>query len=146
MLPSIWRNHNVSPGYSGHDFFDDLFFGWPEFRGEGDFAWTPRVDIQETDKEIILDFELPGIDKKDIKVELKDSRLTVSGERKQETKSNNAEHRRTERHYGKYERSFTLPDTVSADKVSAEYKNGILTLNLPKTEKAISKEIAVEVK
>jgi HSP20 family protein len=146
MLPSIWRNHHAVPGYSEHDFFDKFFFGWPDFRGEGDFAWTPRVDIQETDKEIILDFELPGIDKKDIKVELKDNRLTVSGERKQETKSDNAEHRRIERHYGKYERTFTLPDTVSADKVAAEYKNGILTLNLPKTEKAIPKEIAVEVK
>jgi len=146
MLPSIWRNHGEIPGYSAHNFFDSLFYDWPEFRGEGDFAWTPRVDIQETDKEIILDFEIPGIDKKDIKVELKDNRLTVSGERRQETKDENAEHRRIERHYGKYERTFTIPDSVKTDKVAAEYKNGMLTLSLPKSEKAIPKEIAVEVK
>ena len=98
MLPSIWRKQ--SPIYSASNFFDNFFYGWPEYDRAAEFAWSPRVDIQETDKEIILDFELPGIDKKDIKVELKNDRLTISGERKQEEKSENAEHRRIERHYG----------------------------------------------
>ena len=146
MLPSIWRKNNSIPGYSASDFFDNFFYGWPESDRTAEFKWSPRVDIQETDKDIILDFELPGIDKKDIKVEVKDNRLTVSGERKQETKSENAENRRIERHYGKYERTFSLPDTVKTDKVAAEYKDGILSLNLPKTKKAAPKEIAVEVK
>ena len=146
MLPSIWRKNNSILNHSANDFFDNFFYGWPAFEREAEFKWSPRTDIQETDKEIILDFELPGIDKKDIKVEVKDNRLSISGERKQENKDENAESRRIERHYGKYERTFSLPENVKTDKLSAKYIDGILTINLPKTEKAIPKEIAVEVK
>jgi HSP20 family protein len=146
MLPSIWRKNNLIPAYSANNLFENFFYGWPESERAAEFKWSPRVDIQETDKEIIIDFEIPGINKKDINVEVKDNRLTVSGERKQESKSDDTEHRRIERYYGKYERTFQLPDSVKADKVAAEYKDGILSLNLPKAEKAIPKEIAVEVK
>ena len=146
MLPSIWRKNKAILNNPENDFFDTFFYGWPTIDSEKEFKWSPRADIHETDTEIILDFELPGIEKNDIKVELKDNTLSVSGERKQDENIENAETRRIERHYGKYERTFTLPDTVKSEDVSAAYKNGILTLSLPKAEKAIPKEIAVEVK
>ena len=146
MLPSLWRNRVSSATPSLDDFIERFFYGWPTAKGETDYNWSPRIDVNETDKEIIIDAEVPGIDKKDIKVEVKDNILSISGERKQEKKSENAECFRVERHYGKFERTFGLPETVLADKVSAHYKDGVLKLTLPKTEKAKPKEIAVEVK
>jgi len=146
MLPTIWRNRGSLVGPSMDDFIERFFYGWPAFERESDITWSPRVDVNETDNEIIIDVELPGIDKKDVKVEIKDNVLSISGERMKEEKTENAECYRTERHYGKFERTFGLPDTVEADKVSAKYKDGVLALTLPKTEKAKPKEIAVEVK
>jgi len=146
MLPSLWRNKGSLIAPSVDDFIEKFFYGWPAFERNAELTWIPRVDVNETDKEIILDVELPGIDKKDIKVEVKDNTLSISGERKQEKKTENAESCRVERLYGKFERTFTLPDTVLTDNVSAKYKDGILTLTLHKTEKAKPKEIAVEVK
>lgn len=146
MLPTLWRNRGSLIGPSLDDFIGKFFYGWPVFERETDLTWSPRVDVNETDNEIIIDVELPGIDKKDVKVEVKDNILSISGERKQEKKTENAESCRVERHYGKFKRTFGLSDTVEADKVSAKYKDGVLALTLPKTEKAKPKEIAVEVK
>ena len=146
MLPSLWRERGSHVGPSLDDFVERIFYGWPSFERDSDLAWSPRVDVNETDKEIILEAELPGIDKKDIKVEVKDNTLSISGERKHEKKTENAGSSRIERNYGKFERTFRLPDTVLSDDVAAKYKDGILTLNLPKTEKTKPKEIAVEVK
>lgn len=146
MLPSLWRNRGSLIAPSMEDFIEKIFYGWPGIVKDTELTWIPRVDVNETDKEIILDIELPGIDKKDVKVEVKDNTLSISGERNQEKKTENAESCRVERHYGKFERTFALPDTVLTDNVSAKYKDGILILTLPKTEKAKPKEIAVEVK
>ena len=146
MLPALWRNRGSLVGPSLDDFIVRFFYGWPTFERETDFKWSPRVDVNETDNEITIDVELPGIDKKDVKVEVKNNVLSISGERKKEEKTENAEYSRTESHYGKFERTFGLPETVETDKVSAKYKDGMLALTLPKTEKAKPKEIAVEVK
>ena len=146
MLPDIWKNRGSLTGPTVDEFIDGFFYRWPTFVRESELSWAPRVDVHETDKEILIDAELPGIDKKDIKVELKDNLLTIIGERKQQRTSKNEECSRVERHYGKFERSFGLPDTVHSEKVNAEYKNGVLTLTLPKTEKAVPKEINIDVK
>ena len=146
MLPSLWRNSGSLIAPSVDDFIEKFFYGRSGLERDTELTWIPRVDVNETDKEIILDVELPGIDKKDVKVEVKDNTLSISGERNQEKKTENAESCRVERHYGKFERTFALPDTVLTDNVSAKYKDGILILTLPKTEKAKPKEIAVEVK
>ena len=146
MLPTIWRNRRGFIVPTVDDFFEKFFYGWPNVEKDSISLWTPRVDVHETDRESIVDIELPGIDKKDVKVELKDNLLTVSGERKHERKREDSEYSRVERHYGRFERTFGLPETVNAEKVSAEYKNGILVLTLPKTEKAIPKEISIDVK
>jgi len=146
MLPEIWRKRGALQGPTLNDFVDRFFYGWPAFDEETDIMWTPRVDINETDKNVIIEAELPGIEKKDVKVEVKNNLLTISGERTREKKTENAENCCVERHYGKFERSFNLGDTVNTDKVAAVYKNGILTLNLPKKEAALPKEISIEVK
>ena len=146
MLPEIWRRRGTLNGPTLNDFVDRFFYGWPAFDESTDIKWTPRVDINETEKNVIIEAELPGIEKKDVKVEVKDNLLTISGERTREKKTENTENCCVERHYGKFERSFSLGDTVDADKVTAAYKNGILTLNLPKKEAALPKEISIEVK
>lgn len=142
-MADIMRSRSSLPNMA--DLFDRFFFGWPTYSGEGG-TWAPRVDVHETDKEIHLYVEVPGVNKDDIKVEVKNNVLTISGERKQQPKGEKAEYSRVERNYGKFERSFGLPDTVKADSIGANYKDGVLTITLQKTEKAMPKEIAVEVK
>jgi HSP20 family protein len=127
------------------DWFDRMFAGWPTY-SETEFVWSPRVDVHETDREIYLYVELPGVKREDVKVEIKRSVLTISGERKQEAHAEKSEFSRTERYYGKFERSFTLPETVKNDSIGANLRDGILTVTLQKTEKAIPKQIEVEVK
>lgn len=146
MLPELWRNRRSFFVPTLDDFVEKFFYGWPSFVRESDVAWRPRVDIQETKDDILIDLELPGIDKKDIKVEVKDNTLTVSGERRQERTAEGTECCRTERHYGKFERSFTLADNMDDDKINAAFKDGILTIILPKVERVKPKEISVEVK
>ena len=146
MLPTIWKSKGSLLNHDFDDVVERFFYGWPESASKSDVLWTPRVDVNETDKEILLDVEVPGMDKKDVKVEVKDNTLHISGERKNERKTENAESCRIERHYGKFERSFSLPDTVDSNKITASYKDGILEIKLEKTEKAKPKEIAVEVK
>jgi HSP20 family protein len=146
MLPSLWRKRGYLSGPTTDDFIERFFYGWPTFDRNSEVAWAPRVDVNDTEKEIIVDVELPGIDKKDVKVEVKDNTLVISGERKSEKKTEETNCCVSERHYGKFERSFALSDEITTDKIAAQYKNGVLTLTLPKTEKVLPKEITVEVK
>ena len=146
MLPSLRRNTRSLYRPATENYFDRFFFRWPSFENETDVAWIPRVDINETDKEVTLDVELPGFEKKDVKVEVRDNTLKISGERTNEKKTDDNYCGRVERHYGKFERAFTLSDEVDANKITAKYKNGVLSLALQKTEKALPKEITVEVK
>jgi HSP20 family protein len=146
MLPELWTKRGTLRGPTFDDFIERFFYGWPSFERMGEVTWAPRADIHETDREVLIDLELPGIKKEDIKIEVKSNFLTVSGERKQERKTDTPEGSRLERHYGEFERSFTLPDTVSEDKITAAYSNGVLTITLPKSEKAIPREVEVEVK
>jgi len=105
--------------------------------------WLPAVDIRETDEALLVEAELPGIDKNDVKVEIKDNVLTISGERKYEKDVKEENVHRVERAYGRFVRSLALPTTVDTDKVEAEMKNGVLRLRLPKTEQARAKQIAI---
>lgn len=146
MLPAIGRGKSLAVGPSLDDFIEKFFYGWPRFELAAETTWAPRVDVRESDKEIVVEAELPGVEQKDIKVNVANNVLTISGERRGEEKTEKKGYSRIERHYGKFERSFGLPETVNADKVSAEFKNGVLTLTLPKTEKAKPKEINVAVK
>lgn len=108
-------------------------------------AWTPPCDIYETDKEIALKLELPELRKDDVHVTLENNVLTVRGERKFEAAVNREDYHRIERKYGEFMRSFTLPTFVEGSKVLAEFKDGVLTITLPKNEAAVPRQIEVKV-
>jgi HSP20 family protein len=106
--------------------------------------WAPLVDITEDEKEYIIKTELPEVKKEDVKVAVENGLLTIVGERKFE-KEENKKYHRVERAYGRFVRSFIVPDAVDADKVSAEFKDGVLMVHLPKSEKTKPKQIEVKV-
>ena len=107
--------------------------------------WVPSVDISETDTEYLIKAELPEVKKEDVKVTLQDGVLTIQGERKQEKEEKRKKFHRVERSYGSFVRSFTLPDYVDDTKARAEFKEGILNLHLPKSERTKPKAIEVKV-
>lgn len=107
--------------------------------------WMPMVDVTETKDEIVVRAEVPGMSSEDITVTLQDNVLTLRGEKKQEKTEKEAAFHRLERSYGSFVRSFTLPTLVQSDKVKAAYKDGVLTITLPKAEEVKPKEITVSV-
>ena len=108
--------------------------------------WSPAVDVIETENELVLKADLPDVDLKDIDVRVENQTLTLKGDRKFDSEQKSGGYHRIERNYGTFMRSFTLPTSVENDKVSADYKNGVLTVTLPKKEAAKPKQVKVEVK
>ena len=107
--------------------------------------WAPTVDITEDEKNYIIKAELPDVKKEDVHVRVENGVLTITGERKAEKEEKNKKYHRVERSYGSFARSFTLPENVEAEKVSAAYKDGLLTVTVAKSEKAQPKQIEVKV-
>lgn len=107
--------------------------------------WAPAVDVIETEAEFQIRAELPGVEKSGVKLSVEDRILMISGRREQEKEERGKRYHKVERAYGSFARSFTLPDTVDDQKVTAEFKNGVLTVRLPKSEKARPKSIEVTV-
>ena len=107
--------------------------------------WSPRVDITEDDKEYVIKADLPEVKKEDIKLTVQDNVMSISGERKYEKEEKGKKYHRVERAYGSLMRSFTLPEDADGSKVNAEYKDGVLNVRLPKSEKAKPKSIEVKV-
>jgi len=107
--------------------------------------WAPMVDITETDDEYLIKAEIPEVKREDVKVSVENGVLTMQGERKQEKEEKGKKFHRMERYYGSFLRTFTVPDNVDETKVRAEFKDGLLNVHLPKTEKAKPKAIEVKV-
>lgn len=107
--------------------------------------WSPAVDIFETEDELLLKADLPGLDIKDVDIQVENGTLSLRGERKFENASKEGGFHRIERSYGSFARYFTLPDTVDTDSVKAEYKQGVLLVRLPKKEVAKPRQIKVQV-
>jgi len=107
--------------------------------------WAPLVDISEDDKEYLIKAELPEVKKEDVKVTAEEGTLTIMGERKFEKEEKGKKYHRVERAYGSFVRNFSLPDDASPAKVSAEFKDGVLSVHLAKTEKARPRQIEVKV-
>lgn len=107
--------------------------------------WTPRVDIVEDEKEIIVKAELPEMKKEDVKVTVDQGVLTISGERKLEREEKNKKYHRIESEYGSFLRSFTLPAAIVGDKVSADFKDGVLKVHLPKDLRTSAKAVDIKV-
>jgi HSP20 family protein len=123
--------------------FDDSLFRqaeeWPVK------AWVPPCDIFETRNELVMKFELPEVKKEDVEVKLEQNVLTLRGERKFEEKTDRDNYHRVERHYGEFLRSFNVPAYVDATRINTEFKDGVLTITLPKNEEARPKQINVKV-
>jgi HSP20 family protein len=125
-------------------------FGRTPLRGLGEETmtvseWTPLVDITEDEKEYLIKAELPEVKKEDVKVTVENGTLSITGERKVEKEEKGKKYHRVERAYGSFMRSFTLPEGTTGDKVSAEFKDGVLKVHLPKSEEAKPKSIDVKV-
>jgi HSP20 family protein len=108
-------------------------------------GWNPALDVYEDKDNFVVKAELPGMKKEDIEVSLHDGSLSISGERKTESKREDSEVYRAERFFGRFQRTVSLPATVAADKVKAAYTDGVLTITLPKTEEAKPRKIDVSV-
>ena len=131
--------------------FDEFFsrpFGLsPFFSGStvwGDFA--PSIDVSETDKEIVVSAELPGIEPEDINITLEHNTLTISGEKRAEKEEKGKRYYRLERSYGTFQRTIPLPEGIDEDKIDATFKRGVLKITLPKTEEAQQKRKQIAVK
>jgi HSP20 family protein len=120
------------------------------FQGRSDSsaltAWAPAVDIYETENELVLKADLPDINEKDLDVRIENNMLTIRGERKFEQKVKEDNYLRIERTYGSFSRSFSLPNTVSTEGIKADYKNGVLTVELAKRAESKPKQVKVNVK
>ena len=119
---------------------------WPQGRMSDETGmgmWNPAVDLYEKDDHFVIKAELPGVDKKDIAIDLKDRVLTLSGERSYENEVKEENYYRRERSYGKFQRAFTLPADVDSDKIKAEFKDGLLQIEVPKPEQQKPKQVTI---
>ncbi len=124
--------------------FDDVAL--PRQRRNMEREWVPSVDVEENDNEYLISMDVPGVDKKDVKVTVENNVLTIKGERRMERSEDEGSCHCSERYYGTFNRSFSLPNAVQADKIRAAHKDGVLTITLPKVEEAKEKEIEIQVK
>jgi HSP20 family protein len=108
-------------------------------------AWAPAVDIYETENELVIKADLPEVEEKDLDVRVENNMLTIRGERKFEQKVNEENYLRVERTYGSFSRSFSLPNTVNTEGIKAEYKNGVLSIELTKRAESKPKQVKVSV-
>ncbi|HEY2955982.1 MAG TPA: Hsp20/alpha crystallin family protein [Candidatus Eisenbacteria bacterium] len=123
----------------------DGFFNRTPFQGDLAATFTPAVDVEETADEYVVRVDLPGMTQKDVKVNLMGDTLTIRGERKQESDRKDGNMHRIERVYGSFERSFRLGTPVRGDQVKAQYRDGVLEVQVPKAEEAKVREIEVQV-
>jgi len=129
-----------------NDFFGDISLPSWMHRKESGLAINPAMDVTENDKEFKVTAELPGMDVKDVQISAAEGYLTIKGEKKEEKKEEREGYFRQERSYGSFQRVVALPDTANFDKAEANFKNGVLTLSIPKKAGAQSKERKIEIK
>src|SRR5512139_269918 len=139
LVPYVRRTEAPISTRLFEEFFNDFPFAgsFPDARE----SWNPAVDILEKDGDLILRAELPGMTEKQIELKLEGNTLTLKGERKMENEDKRGSYHRVESFYGSFTRSFRLPDTVDAEKINAEYKNGVLTVTIPQKPEVRPREI-----
>jgi HSP20 family protein len=127
------------------DAFNDMLRPYgSEAEGVASRAWMPAVDIRETDEELTLFVDLPGMSREDVAITLENQVLTIAGERTFEQKEKNDNYHRLERSYGSFSRSFSLPQNVRGEAVAANFKDGVLTIRLPKAEESKPRRIDIK--
>jgi HSP20 family protein len=148
MTLTPWRGLWESRFPSLRDEMDKLFedfFGQTGFLSTTEGAWVPPVDIHETKKDVVVIMDIPGIDPKDVAISVLEDRLTIKGERKKEEEAKDTDCFRSERVCGSFQRILQLPSEVIGDKAKASYKDGVLRVIIPKSQKSVPKEVKVEV-
>ncbi|MCI0511725.1 Hsp20/alpha crystallin family protein [candidate division KSB1 bacterium] len=149
MLPILRRaERELFDLHSGvnrllNDFWRSDVPGFFASEGQNLLAWSPKADLEETGDAFIVHTDLPGLKKGDVKVTLHNQVLTISGERKSESEKKMKNFHRVERTYGSFQRSFSLPGAVESEAVTADYKDGVLTITVPKSEASKPKEISI---
>ena len=118
----------------------------PFWRSEISWGKVPAVDVTDTGKGYEIAAELPGLNEKDVEVKFADGTLTIKGEKKEEKEEQKKDYFVSERHYGSFQRSFSVPDGIDSDKIEATFKNGVLTVTLPKTPQAQKQEKRIDIK
>jgi len=127
--------------------FEDLFRGsWLTPWAEEQVQWLPTLNVSESDEAVRVTAELPGVNPKEVDISISDDLLTMRGEKKAEKEESDSDYHRIERSYGAFSRTVRLPAVIDADKVEATFKDGILTINLPKREEAKTRRVKVEIK
>ncbi|MDE2490551.1 MAG: Hsp20/alpha crystallin family protein [Elusimicrobia bacterium] len=144
---SVWDPLREFRGLTGmSELFDDLLGGIRPFQfPTAPRAWTPKVDIQETDKEYVMKVSLPGVKKEDVKVSVEEGVLNISGERHEEKEEKGKSWVRRESAYGSFSRSFVLPSGMHPEELKAAHKDGVLIVTLRKPEQPKSREVNVKV-
>jgi len=143
--PDVWNWSPFDQLTSLRDEINRLFES-PFANGSSDAfnAWAPALDVYEDKDNLVVRAEVPGMKKEDLDISLHENTVTISGERKNEKKYEGSETSREERSFGRFTRSFQLPKTVDAGKVKAAYKDGVLTVTLPKAEEAKPRQIQIQ--
>jgi HSP20 family protein len=150
MNSLIRSNRNLRTLQREIDSLFDTFFPGAPASGDGDgeerrtAVWAPRTDLAETDEAYRILLDVPGMTKEDLTINYQDNQLTVSGERKAETRDEGENFVRVERAFGHFYRAFTLPKTVQDDDITAEYEDGVLTIIVPKAEEEKPRRIEVQ--
>lgn len=149
-LPDPWRSTNLFPRMrsplrelQSMQRQIDLLFEDFAHTTHMDTAFTVNCDVEETDSHYLMSFDLPGMKKENIKVEIKGDVLSVSGERKEEKECNKSNYHRNERFYGSFERSFQLPQNVKSEQIEATYTDGVLKLTVPRVEASKAQQIRI---
>jgi HSP20 family protein len=122
----------------------ERLFTFPLLASNGTAPWVPALDVYEEKDNYVVEVELPGANKDDVKLSLEQGTLTITGERKREAKREGTEAYHCERFQGRFQRTINLPETIAADKVTAQYKDGVLTVTLPKHEAAKPRQIDIK--
>jgi len=146
MVP-VSRRRRYGPLSQFPERFEDLFsrfFGESDMELFGGGRWCPALDIAEKDDSVVVKVELPGLKAENIELSVDRNMLTVSGEKKDQTEENGENYYHVERRYGKFQRTISLPGEVNKDKIEANFRDGVLTITLPKAEEAKPKKIPVK--
>ncbi len=125
-------------------FFDNFFSIGPSSMGES--HWMPKIDMTEDEKAIYVKAEIPGLEEKNLSVSVQNGNLTISGVKSEEKEEKNKRYHLSERRFGSFYRSISLPTGIKADKITARYRNGVLTVEMPRSEEAKEKRIPISVK
>lgn len=144
FLTRCATNHDVARGDQLEQYLDQVFGRfWGDVAGPASGGF-PRTDVSETEDAYVLEAELPGMRKEDIKVEMKESLLLISGEKRAEEREKTKGYHRIERSYGVFNRAFRLPTSVDESHITARYENGVLRLTVPKREEAKLRQIEIK--